>query len=49
VTVGGQSYPINQITQVLSSGTNNSLTQAVNNVGTSVQNGVAQALKAVGL
>ncbi|HLH93714.1 MAG TPA: flagellar hook capping FlgD N-terminal domain-containing protein [Xanthobacteraceae bacterium] len=49
VTVGGQSYPINQITQVLSSGTNNSVTQAVNNVGTSVQNAITQAFKAVGL
>lgn len=49
VTVGGQSYPISQITQILSSGTNNSVTQAVNNVGTSVQNAITKAFQAVGL
>jgi flagellar basal-body rod modification protein FlgD len=45
VTVNGQNYPLSQISQVLSSGTANSLST----IGTSVQNGVTQALKAVGL
>jgi flagellar basal-body rod modification protein FlgD len=49
VTVGGQSYPLSQITQILSSGTSNSVTQAVNNVGTSVQTAITQALTAAGL
>jgi flagellar basal-body rod modification protein FlgD len=49
VTVGSQSYPISQITQILSSGTNNSVTQAVNNVGTSVQNAIIKAFQSVGL
>jgi flagellar basal-body rod modification protein FlgD len=55
LTIGGQSYPINQITQVLSSGANtqaaamSQLTTALNGIGTSVQNGVTAALTAAGL
>jgi flagellar basal-body rod modification protein FlgD len=55
VTVGGQSYPLSQITQVLSSGSStqasatSQLTTAINSIGTSVQNGVTQALTNAGL
>ncbi len=51
LTIGGQSYPLNQVTQVISSGTgsSSSVTQALGNVGTTVQNAVSQALSNAGL
>jgi flagellar basal-body rod modification protein FlgD len=51
VTIAGQSYPLSQITQVLSSGgsTSSSVTQALSGVGTTVGNAVTQALAAAGL
>jgi flagellar basal-body rod modification protein FlgD len=55
LTIGGQSYPLSQITQVLSSGASaqttatNQLTQSLSSVGTSVQSGVTAALTAAGL
>jgi flagellar basal-body rod modification protein FlgD len=55
LTIGGQSYPLSQITQVLSSGASaqtaatTQLTQSLSSVGTDVQNGVTAALTAAGL
>ena len=55
LTVGGQSYPLSQITQVLGNGAStqtsatNQLTQALSSVGTNVQNAVTQALTNAGL
>jgi flagellar basal-body rod modification protein FlgD len=54
LTIGGQTYPISQISQVLSGSSSatsavSSLTSAVNNIGTNVGNAVTQALQNAGL
>ncbi|HXW25362.1 MAG TPA: flagellar hook capping FlgD N-terminal domain-containing protein, partial [Xanthobacteraceae bacterium] len=46
VTIGGQAYPINQITQVLSTGTSNPVSQAVNNATSTGQNLLSNAANA---